>query len=433
MKFYSFTTLLDNDVALSEVQQISASRLLGNATGSTANVSQISLGAGLEFSGSTLRVSGGGDLLQTITMSANATYNKSDLTGNILFLSTDDITTRTFTVGTGFVANDKLTFIINWQNLGLIRLSIGGRNIWDIRGVILEYIFDGTYWRSTQNTTWVQDSGISGTTSLGEVLEVSGQSGVAIGRGKLRANDCIMIGASSGFDMSSNQSIGIGKGTAGNYSIGIGMNDLSIGNDAVGIGGDASSRGIGIGNNVSASVDGLCIGTSAENNGKQFAKSFGNYARGVHTGEIVFKIDNNANYSSIAKQSHLRIVNFGATTTNDTQTEIYLNDSTSADRLVIPAKSSYMIKGRMSAVQSDFSDVKHWEFNCSLLRDGSNNTTLQGTTNITILQESTGATTWDLILSADNTNESLKVEVVGEASQTIYWKGIFEIIDLMLP
>jgi len=56
MKFYSFTTLLDNDVALSEVQQISASRLLGNATGSTANVSQISLGAGLEFSGSTLRV-----------------------------------------------------------------------------------------------------------------------------------------------------------------------------------------------------------------------------------------------------------------------------------------------------------------------------------------------------------------------------------------
>lgn len=56
MKFLSFTTLLDNDVALSEVQQISASRLLGNATGSTANVSQISLGAGLEFSGSTLRV-----------------------------------------------------------------------------------------------------------------------------------------------------------------------------------------------------------------------------------------------------------------------------------------------------------------------------------------------------------------------------------------
>ena len=56
MKFLSFTTLLDNDVALSEVQQISANRLLGNATGSTANVSQISLGAGLEFSGSTLRV-----------------------------------------------------------------------------------------------------------------------------------------------------------------------------------------------------------------------------------------------------------------------------------------------------------------------------------------------------------------------------------------
>lgn len=56
MKFLSFTTLLDNDVTLSEVQQISASRLLGNATGSTANVSQISLGAGLEFSGSTLRV-----------------------------------------------------------------------------------------------------------------------------------------------------------------------------------------------------------------------------------------------------------------------------------------------------------------------------------------------------------------------------------------
>jgi len=80
MKFYSFTTLLDNDVALSEVQQISASRLLGNATGSTANVSQISLGAGLEFSGSTLRVSGGGN---TYTISLPFSKGGGNVNGTI--------------------------------------------------------------------------------------------------------------------------------------------------------------------------------------------------------------------------------------------------------------------------------------------------------------------------------------------------------------
>lgn len=40
------------------------------------------------------------DTIQTITLSSNITLNKSDLTGNILFINTDDTTTRNLNIGT---------------------------------------------------------------------------------------------------------------------------------------------------------------------------------------------------------------------------------------------------------------------------------------------------------------------------------------------
>jgi hypothetical protein len=78
-------------------------------------------------------------------MSANATYNKSDLTGNILFLNTNDTTARTLTVGTGFVANDKLTFVFNARSLGLINLNINSKAISNNRGAILSFMFNLVY------------------------------------------------------------------------------------------------------------------------------------------------------------------------------------------------------------------------------------------------------------------------------------------------
>jgi len=117
MKFLSFTTLLDNDVALSEVQQISGSRLLGNATGSTANVSQISLGAGLEFSGSTLRVnssipvaSGTCQFLGVITPATDMYVYKDNVPNSRLNTPTGILRVLYFKLG-GLPSNTYIGFI----------------------------------------------------------------------------------------------------------------------------------------------------------------------------------------------------------------------------------------------------------------------------------------------------------------------------------
>lgn len=62
-----------NKVTYAKFQQVAASRLLGNPTGALANVSEISLGSGLAFSGSQIEVDG--SLSQWITTGSNIYYD----------------------------------------------------------------------------------------------------------------------------------------------------------------------------------------------------------------------------------------------------------------------------------------------------------------------------------------------------------------------
>ena len=56
-----------NKVTYAKFQQVAASSLLGNPTGSLANASEITLGSGLAFSGTTLTASGSGGTVTSIT------------------------------------------------------------------------------------------------------------------------------------------------------------------------------------------------------------------------------------------------------------------------------------------------------------------------------------------------------------------------------
>ena len=368
--------------------------------------------------------SSSGPTFESRTLTANVTVNKSDGWANYVRL-TNAGADKVITLGTGYAAGDYFYFTMS-QNTGGIYFYIQSKYVAFIGGGVLALWFDGTNWNNIlPNQRSYNDSNVARSINYG-INNSTANNGVAVG---------ISCQAKGDLNVAYGDSVNMGTGT---NQVGYGVNvNGSGGNNQTLIGEDINSSGtfnniLGEIGNGGGSYNNLVVRNSQNPNTKNYLKGLGQGIRFLHTGEFALKIDGN-NYSTTATQSHLRIANFGAITTNATQTEIYLNDSVSTDRLVVPAKSSYMIKGRMSAVQSDFSDIKHWEFSCSLLRDGSNNTSLQGSTHITVLQESTGATAWDLLLSADNTNESLKVEVVGQASQTIYWKGIFEIIDLMLP
>lgn len=130
--------------------------------------------------------------------------------------------------------------------------------------------------------------------------------------------------------------------------------------------------------------------------------------------------------------SHLRIVNFGGVSINNANEEIFLNDSSSADRLVIPQDTTYFIKGRIVAIKNDQSEIKQWDVDLTIQTNNSNTTQILGTQNSTLLQETTNATDYNFTLSADNTNKSLKVEVQGRTGETIQFKAVFEIIDIRL-
>lgn len=114
----------DNLWTYAKIQQVSASRLLGNPTGSTANVSEISLGTGLEFSGTTIRIStsytgqfwnlgsGGTFTADNVinTSGFNFTLNLgSDATGDIYFRNASGYFSRLAIVGSGNVLKSGTT------------------------------------------------------------------------------------------------------------------------------------------------------------------------------------------------------------------------------------------------------------------------------------------------------------------------------------
>jgi hypothetical protein len=68
-------------ITYAKMQHASASTLLGNPTGSAASPSEITLGSGLSFSGTTLVASGGGSSTITLTVPANMSVTGSPLTG----------------------------------------------------------------------------------------------------------------------------------------------------------------------------------------------------------------------------------------------------------------------------------------------------------------------------------------------------------------
>lgn len=183
---------------------------------------------------------------------------------------------------------------------------------------------------------------------------------------------------------------------------------------AVGYNASAGSYGAALGHSSSAAIYGVAIGygaSAANNHG--IAK--GVFSKAERYGEEVRSTDE----ASTQKNSYSSF-GFQGVTTDATPAELLLL-GVAAKRLTLLAQSALAF--RMIAVAYDDAGTQGatWSISGGIRRDGANNTALIGTVVKTMVSNDAGMAAADITVTADDTNESLKVEVTGIAATTIHW------------
>lgn len=124
-------------------------------------------------------------------------------------------------------------------------------------------------------------------------------------------------------------------------------------------------------------------------------------------------------FTDVGDAQYSRVIMHGITT-NATITEIFIDAS---DRAVIPASKTWafhiQIAARQTAGTGTVGDSGIYDIKGGIKRDSSNNTVLVGAITKTVIAEDQAG--WDVTANADDTNESLRVQVTGEVDKTIHW------------
>lgn len=118
--------------------------------------------------------------------------------------------------------------------------------------------------------------------------------------------------------------------------------------------------------------------------------------------------------SAQAKSDHFVVY---CTTTNGTAVEMFLNGTNG--RIGIAANSAVSFKGQITAF--DFVDEKaaSWSYDC-LIANKAGNSALVGPAHVIKIGDDSN-NLWEVYVDADNTFDSLKLQVKGQTSATIKW------------
>jgi len=255
----------------------------------------------------------------------------------------------------------------------------------------------------------------SGTNSLAAALSnntssygASGTNTIAMGyQAKATTQNSIAIGAetqASGFD----NSICIGWQSTATSSRGAavigGRSNNSTGDYSTVLGGQSNTasgdHSVAMGYTARASGNGsFALGTDAKATIKtQIAMSAGQFAA-----------QGDAQGSTFILRSDTTDATAEAMTTN--------NSTAAADNQIVAASDTCItFSGTVVAMQNGAQAYGSWKIEGLLVNDGG--TTTVPTSAITVINNSSS---WGLALSADNTNNALKVQVTGEASHNIRW------------
>jgi hypothetical protein len=199
-----------------------------------------------------------------------------------------------------------------------------------------------------------------GAFGAGDANTVSGDYGVAIGRGN-----------TSGATVSSRPNVALG------------YTNIATGGVALAVGGNSDTQGI--------------------------------WGKMSHAGGR-FSVNGDAQNGRFVFRSDTTDATAEAMTTNN-------NTASTNNQVVLPNNSVYGFTGTVIARENSAqtNDFAVWEIKGGAVRAATAATTALGSYNINKISESTGAANWSIALSADTTNGAVAITVTGEASHSIRW------------
>jgi hypothetical protein len=234
-----------------------------------------------------------------------------------------------------------------------------------------------------------------------------------------------------GFNTDNNYTYGTGVGAfaKNNYSYGTGVGYYASNNNGAGTGvgyyaNYNNNYGTGIGANASNNnYYGTGVGYFATSNSKQYNTiALGAFSKAERNRELVSTATSAT--TNKAQLTFQKFVEKDLASNSGAWQELFIDGSSA--RLTIIASSVYQFKIQINAIDKTTFDVKTWKVEGTIKRNGSNVTSIVGSVIQTIVAADAATTNWDIQVTADDTNEALKIEVKHDsANQVRYSLNVF--------
>ena len=192
--------------------------------------------------------------------------------------------------------------------------------------------------------------------------------------------------------------------------------------------GAIGNTSLALGQFVKAGSSGIAIGSAfATTEGSQ-SVAIGRNVTAVGVGSLAMGHNSKANIIGMSAYTYGQFAALGdsqsghyvlkSDTTNATAEAMTTNNSTAAatNQVVAASDTCIMFSGTIVAMQNGAQDQGGWQINGLLKNDGGTTTLVNS--EVRTFADGNG---WSIVLSADDTNNALKVQCTGEASHNIRW------------
>lgn len=241
-------------------------------------------------------------------------------------------------------------------------------------------------------------------------LQVYRSSADQVGSG----NYTFQVGRQNKATQQYGSAIGYRNTSTGLYSIAYGNSNTSSADYSVALGS----------NNTSSQAGAFTAGELCTASG-YYSTALGNRASAYLWGQLAHQ----GNYISVVGDSQYSRLTSREQTTDATATEMSLAHENYLERIVVPSGKSWRFTIEIVGKNTSNGDTFAATYVGAIKRVGST-TSLIGSVTERDKVNDAGASTWAVAVTADDTNEALKIEVTGEAAKTINWCAVVHLTEV---